>query len=437
MQRRVKRTALVLALIVWTVAAATVAADLTALDEYVARDPWDEPVYRIVGTRTQDGFRLLQIEFVSQTWQNIPWSHRLLLVVPPEVVPAQAAVLYISGSGSGNDEIQAMREVAAATRMPAAALMDIPNQPLFDNLREDALIAYTFQKFVEGEGADWLLLFPMAKGAVRALDVLQAVAAKELGIQIDHFVVAGASKRGWTTWLTGAVDERVIAIVPIVYNNLNLAAQIELHRRTYAEGASPMIHDYTDLGLLELIESPHGAELVAHVDPYAYLERYTMPKMLLHGTNDPYWPVDALNLYWDDLPGEKYVVNFANGGHDLGDLAKAVRSIAAFALHVTGQPLFREVEWTLTEKEDGLPSLEVKRTDGVVGAAYYVAISPSRDFTGAQWLRLEPTQTETGWVVEPMRAAGRYVAFYIDVEYAVRPDVTVALSTPIFVLEPR
>lgn len=428
---------LVIALILLVASAGTVAAELTALDEYVARDAGETLAYRIVGSRTEDGFRLLHIEFVSQIWQGIPWTHRLLVVVPPEVVPSQTGILYISGSGSGNDEITAMREVAAATRMPAAALMDIPNQPLFGGMREDELIAHTFTRFVEGGDPDWLLLFPMTKGAVRALDVFQAIGEEELGIVIEQFVVTGASKRGWTTWLTGAVDERVIAIAPIVYNNLNLISQIELQSETFAGGASTKIHDYTDAGLLQLVESPRGAELVAHVDPYAYLERFTMPKMLLHGTNDPYWPVDALNVYWDDLPGDKYLVNFPNGGHDLGDLARALRSIAAFTLHVTGQPLLHEVEWTLTEREGGLPRLEVARTERAVGAALYVALSSSRDFTASEWMKLQPTETDGGWVAEPMRAPGRYLGFYMDVEYAVGPDSTVALSTPIFVLDPN
>ena len=37
---------------------------------------------------------------------------------------------------------------------------------------------------------------------------------------VSQFIVAGASKRGWTTWLTGAVDSRVIAIIPIVMGSL-------------------------------------------------------------------------------------------------------------------------------------------------------------------------------------------------------------------------
>lgn len=37
---------------------------------------------------------------------------------------------------------------------------------------------------------------------------------------LKNFVVGGASKRGWTTWTTAAVDDRVVAIVPVVIDLL-------------------------------------------------------------------------------------------------------------------------------------------------------------------------------------------------------------------------
>ena len=45
--------------------------------------------------------------------------------------------------------------------------------------------------------------------------------AGQKNYKVEKFMVAGASKRGWTTWTTAAVDKRVFAAVPIVMVSLN------------------------------------------------------------------------------------------------------------------------------------------------------------------------------------------------------------------------
>ena len=70
---------------------------------------------------------------------------------------------------------------------------------------------------------EWLLRFPMVKASVRAMDMVSEFSQKNLnGPEIDQWGVLGGSKRGWTTWLVGAVDpERVKMIAPIVLDCLN------------------------------------------------------------------------------------------------------------------------------------------------------------------------------------------------------------------------
>src|SRR5208282_3251366 len=63
------------------------------------------------------------------------------------------------------------------------------------------------------------------QSAVRAMDAVQAWASEQGKGEVKRFVVTGGSKRGWTTWLTGAVDNRVIAIAPMVIVMLNMGAQ--------------------------------------------------------------------------------------------------------------------------------------------------------------------------------------------------------------------
>ena len=55
-----------------------------------------------------------------------------------------------------------------------------------------------------------------------------------------------------------------------------------------------------------------------------------MPKLLLLGTNDPYWTVDSLRHYWNDLPEPKLIYQTPNAGHDLNGGDQALQTIAAF-----------------------------------------------------------------------------------------------------------
>lgn len=74
----------------------------------------------------------------------------------------------------------------------------------------------TLQMLAERAGAIVSALFPMTKSVIRAMDTVQAWASEYHQQDIRKFVVVGASKRGWTAWLTAAVDSRVVAIAPIV-----------------------------------------------------------------------------------------------------------------------------------------------------------------------------------------------------------------------------
>src|SRR3954454_23636462 len=112
--------------------------------------------------------------------------------------------------------------MALATKSVIAELKMVPNQPLVfagetEGRTEDSLIAYTWDKFLRTEDPKWPARLPMTKAAVRAMDTITSFCdSAEAGerIKVDSFVVAGGSKRGWTTWTAAAVDKRVIAIMP-------------------------------------------------------------------------------------------------------------------------------------------------------------------------------------------------------------------------------
>src|SRR6516165_6999192 len=185
------------------------------------------------------------LQLVSQTWQSIKWEHQLQVYVPKGVKPTETIFLWNQGGKANPNTILFGMEMASKMNAPVAFLYGIPNQPLLGGKTEDASIAETFVRYLESKDESWPLLFPMVKSLVRAMDALQAFSKTEWKTELKSFVVAGASKRGWTTWLTAAADKRVKAAAPCVIDMLNFGKQLPHQVLSFGK-PSEMVHDYTD-----------------------------------------------------------------------------------------------------------------------------------------------------------------------------------------------
>jgi len=209
----------------------------TALDRYVTK-PDTNYSFRLVATQPGAGQTTFILELTSQAWLttnevNQPvWKH-WLTIVRPEGVTNSTALLFITGGSLDRPRPKGadanLLQTALETRSVVAELRGVPNQPLVfageqTGRSEDSLIAYTWDKFLRTGDEKWPARLPMTKSAVRALDTITAFCGSAEGgqLKVESFVVAGASKRGWTTWTTAAVDKRVIAIIPMVIDLLNV-----------------------------------------------------------------------------------------------------------------------------------------------------------------------------------------------------------------------
>jgi PhoPQ-activated pathogenicity-related protein len=74
----------------------------------------------------------------------------------------------------------------------------VPNQPLIfegetRERSEDAIIAYTWDKFLRTADEKWPLRLPMTKAAVRAMDAVSDFlkSASVGGLTVDKYVVSG------------------------------------------------------------------------------------------------------------------------------------------------------------------------------------------------------------------------------------------------------
>jgi len=394
------------------------------LAAYIARP---EPAYQWtkVGEAQLGPCKVYGLLMTSQVWRDLPWKHSIYIFVPPKVEFPGQAVLFVTGGShepkvtmNAKDE-QFQMGLALASQMgaPMAFLSHVPNEPLFGGLSEDAIIAYTYQKYVETGDPTWPLLFPMAKSAVKAMDAVQAFLAQDAKMKIDHFLVCGGSKRGWTTWLTAASgDKRVNAIAPMVIDTLNMAAQMP-HQLALWGKYSEMIDDYTKLGIQQKMGSNRGAELLSMVDPYSYRAKLTMPKLLMHGANDPYWATDAITLYWDGLVGPKAVLYAPNSGHGLDDRIRVMSTLVAYFRSVAGGAPFPNPVWKHGETADKL-TLRIESTPAPVGGRLWVASGPTKDFRQCKWTSVPMTLEGTALVGElPKPEAGTNVALFGEADY--------------------
>lgn len=402
----------------------------TALDDYVAA-PDSNYKYSVVKTIDGPSFTAYVLDMTSQSWRTSAevdrtlWQHWLTIARPKEP-KGDTALLYINGGSNGGSPPSSadmmLGMIAVNTNTVVAELKMVPNQPLIfpggGPRYEDAIIAYTFDKYLMTADANWPLLLPMVKSVVRAMDTIQNhLAGLDAGaLDIKKFVVAGASKRGWTTWLTAAVDKRVIAICPAVIDVLNMAESMKHHHAAYGFWA-PAIHDYDQNKIFDRLDTDRGKTLRGIIDPYSYRQRYTMPKFLLNSTGDQFFLPDSAQFYFHDLPGEKYLRYFPNTGHGL-DLSAfaAVTTLYKSVLAGAQRPKFN---WSV--RADG--AIVVKMQTEPKDVRLWQATNPEKrdfrlDVLGPMWqsspLSPQADGTYLGKVPEPDKG---WTAYYVELNF--------------------
>jgi len=385
------------------------------------------------------GGRFRTHRLVSQTWRGAEWTHELSIFAPAGLpADTNTMLLWIDGGKAGRlhelgstpgDAVKTLAMAATAAGLPAAVVRQVPFQPMFDGLVEDDLIAHTFVEFSRTGDPSWPLLLPMVKAAVEAMTSASAAARDAWGMAIDGFVVTGASKRGWTTWLTAAVDERVRGAMPMVIDMLSMEQHVELQRASFG-GMSEQLEPYTSVGIEKLLDSPRGRELVEIVDPYAYRDRIVQPKVIALGTNDPYWPLGALDLYLSGLAGPRWVSYAPNAGHGLPAM-RVGGLVAALGRHVAGVDRLPELDWAFEPTATGTACI-VRPAPEPAEMLVWRAAADSRDFREARWTSTPLGKADGAWRAEIDRPKSGFQAVLVECHYP-REPLPLLLTTSVHI----
>jgi PhoPQ-activated pathogenicity-related protein len=407
----------------------------TALDRYVAAA---DPSYTWKAVReipAGDGLSATVIDLTSQRWlteaevERPLWTH-WLTVIRPATVTRDIGFLFISGGSLGREPPAAatawLAQMARDTGTVVAELRLVPNQPVVfkdDPSRkprtEDDFIAYTWDHYLKTGDDRWPARLPMTKSAVRAMDAVTAFTSSAAGggRAVRTFVVSGASKRGWTTWTTAAVDRRVVAIAPAVIDMLDIVPSFTHHWQAYGAW-SDAVKDYVEQGILDRLYTPQFKALMRIEEPFEYRDRLAIPKFIVNAAGDQFFLPDSSQYYAKALRGETHLRYVPNTDHSLGK-SDALESVQAFYAAIVSATPRPSVNWSF--EADG--SIKVVARTRPQQVRLWQATNPA-----ARSFRLDaigPAYTSTDltpagpntWIARVPRPEKGWTAFFIELTF--------------------
>jgi len=358
----------------------------TALDEYVWRPDsnygWEEIAdasWHGHDKEKKRGYTAYTLNMTSQAWltpadfsntsdSSSIWWHILVVIVPDEIKYKNNGSLYITGGSMGsslpdakNEDIMVAAALAGGSGVITGALFQVPNEhvtfacdPKQQSRGEDAIIAFTWDHYLKDPSQpEWLLRFPMVKASLRAMDAMKEFTQKkypDAGTSLDYYAVAGASKRGWTTWDVGAVDpKRVMLIIPIVLDAINFVKFAHHQYQSY-NGWSWALHDYTEMNIMDNLDVPNMKLLQENVDPFYYRNRLTMPKLVVNAVLDEFQQPDDTHYWWADMPEPKHFIMTPNAEHsEATGIFEIVPAIASWVKSHLDSEQLPEFTWDINQ----------------------------------------------------------------------------------------
>lgn len=408
--------------------------------------------------------------FASQTWPKsgmstrpLLWQHDLEIYRPDTVTTDQALLFVVGGTRYSpphhlncSSYMLNFARLAAETHSIVIALKDVPNQYLrFDDQvprKEDSIIAYSWNRYLDDpyHNRYWPAHLPMTKAIIKAMDTVQQILSQEAQLTINHFMVAGASKRGWATWLAALSDTRINAIVPIVIDILNMRENLDLIYTRYNKQWPPAFHDYVIANIPSRMHTPEFANLIAIEDPLAYLvndhnnfyqKRLSIPKYIISASSDDFFVPDALTHYLNKLPGETLIRMVPNQSHYI-DMAIVEDAVLSYYHHILTQQPRPVLHWRLNSLGE-LASITTDRPPSSV-KLWTAKNLYSGDFRlaahiiyTAKTLTGQCTKQQCHYVIPDRQLAKGWRSSFVEVSFAKHTDSPLVLTTPAYVIKAK
>ncbi|EGG22960.1 hypothetical protein DFA_05090 [Cavenderia fasciculata] len=355
---------LLFAALVLLASCASVQSINTPLEDFVYRqdEGWS---YVLQSQFSGPGYTAYVLNFTSLNWLEFPktnkprWWHFLTVCVPT-FVTSNTGFLYVDNGNYASAPPTVLhpliQSVCLASRSVVSHLAQNPNQPLIldnDNKSrsEDAIIGYTWKKFLENTtDYDWLGQFPETKATVRAFDCISKFMKDSFPPwfpKVKSFVVSGASKRGWASWLAAAVDPRVKAVIPVVMPILDLVKNCENHYKAYG-GWSYAYYNYYGEGVMAYMGTPQFDAMAKEIDPINWVDQLLVPKYIVTAVGDQFFIPDSSAFFFHKLLGAKHQRIHPGADHSLLQRwSQFIQEVTTYYNMVINRQSLPDFEWSV------------------------------------------------------------------------------------------
>jgi len=392
--------------------------------------PWSDYVrsrdgfeWKLESKTAEDNVTVFKIKMTSQVWQGAPQTHGVNVFVPQKPAAPDAAFICVGGYG------QPPLKMAKESGMTFVAVFGI-FQGCFGVGPYEAIGAYASEQYLKTGDPIWIPHAAAVKSLVRAMDAVQAMSTKELGTPIKRFMLGGWSKMGMVSWFTAVADSRVIGIVPIGADMVNLSVQphslIAAQKGLNTAGASTLDS-----------KSEVGKRFLMLTDPYSYRNKLTAAKLIVSGTNDPLYELDTVNRYWDGIPGLKYHLYLDNANHQDEPVSpKTIRATEAFFKALATGKELPKIESKVVDA-NGKITLSIT-TSVPARSARLCFAADSRNWAEAKWSNQPMTALEGGkkFTGEISKPTTGQPAVYAELDFEL-DGLSYSLTSQMHLVKPR
>jgi len=273
-----------------------------------------------------------------------------------------------------------------------------PSDPLHQRRTEDAVISYAWAMYRADLNPEWLPRLPMTKAAMNCMRAVTEWTTEKKIANLEGFLVAGASKRGWTTWAVGMVTcptcPNILGIAPLVPIVPELHSGMHRMWQAY-EGWTFAFSDYMQQNSTRFIDDPNFAKLLSIVDPQYYYDRLErLPKFVIISSDDEFMMMDWSNIWYDHIKGERHLFIVPDTEHSMiTGIPEVATSLGVFVSSILhGRPERPTFDWAFdsTNGELTVTIPDKFPVDQVILHTGHTTQAMRRDF---RWVRLANNQT--------------------------------------------